>query len=802
MTAKKYSTMFLYTVNFPYGNSEPYLHNALQYLSKYFQKVYIIPNTRESGNCDLPKNVEVKFLQEYTCEKGRKTLFVLNFCAIVRIMLTEFKHCEEKPYFIKRSRYYLNELLNAIELSEKIKQLPKFNNEDTLHYSFWMNNWALALALLKRKGYIDEFVFRVHGFDLYKERWPNDFIPFRRTCYQYTKAIFPISMLGQSYIKKNFKFSEKAKVFYLGTEDSGENPKVSLDHIHVVSCSNFVPVKRLHLLALAFSSCKVKLKWTHIGGYTEAEMEKLKPFLDNIKENVEVRMVGHLPQNELKDFYRSEPVTLFINVSESEGIPVSIMEAISFGIPILATNVGAIHEIVTKETGVLVEKDIQPTELMKAIVDLSRSNYTTTESAIRIKNFWRKHFEASTNYNTFYEHLANLKIWDKKSEREWRRIYKYSCTHCVLSTEDDSKITFDENGVCNYCTTFEKEFARYYSISLEERTAQLKRIAEKIKIEGKGAKYDCLVGVSGGVDSSFVAIKAYELGLNALLIHFDNGWNSELAVKNIEQISKHTGFDLFTYVVDWNEFKDLQRSYIKAGVLDWEVPTDHGLWAITIKKAKEMNIKYVLTGFNYQTEGILPKPMRYDKADLKNLKDIYNRYGKGGSFKSFPTYNFWHHQYLRLIWGLQIEPILCYLDYDKTEAKNYLIEKAGWRDYGGKHYESIFTRFYQGYALYEKFGVDKRKAHLASMICSRKITRDEAFAELNKPMLDPEIMKEDLRFFLKKLEFSESEFRQIMNAKPVKHEVFNSYSKFDYPIFRYCLPKLIALKNLFKPSKN
>lgn len=791
--------IFLYTVNFPYGNSEPYLHNELPYLSKHFKKVVIVPLLEERGNMELPPNVEVRYLSEIRPLLNRKAHFTKNLWCISKILLNEFLNCGPKFYFLKKLHYYFSELLNAIELSEKILIIAGPEKDRILHYSFWMNNWALALAYLKMKGRINDFVFRVHGFDLYKERWPHNFIPFRHTSYKFSSAIFPISKLGEKYVKENYTYSQKAKAFYLGTMDHGVSPVSS--EFHIVSCSNFVPLKRLNLIAEALPNTSEKMKWTHIGAYTGQEMDRLKPLLDKIPKNVEVNMKGHLSHAELNDFYATTPVTFFINVSESEGIPVSMMEAISFGIPILATNVGAVHEIVTNRTGTLIKKDCTGAELMKAIVDFRDSDLVSSQTRSDIKSFWKERFGAEGNFDKFCEYL---KVFGSSEEKilEWKKKYKISCVHCVLDSTDDPAITLNENGVCNYCTAFERDFARYTSLSIAQRNSQLLKISEKIKLESKGQEYNCLIGVSGGVDSSYVAVKAYELGLKALLIHFDNGWNSELAVKNIEQISKYTGFGLLTYVVDWEEFKDLQKAYIKAGVLDWEVPTDHGLWAITIKKAKSLNIKYVLTGFNYQTEGILPKPMRYDKGDLKNIKDIYKRFGSGKRLRSFPMYNFWKHQYLRLIWGLQIEPILCYLDYNKVESKKYLIDNIGWRDYGGKHYESIFTRFYQGYALKEKFGVDKRKAHLASMICSGQITRAEALKELEKPIIDAEVLKEDLRFFLKKMEFSEKEFDQIIHAKPVPHENFRSYSSFDYPLFKFILPKLVTLKNLFKFSKN
>lgn len=377
------------------------------------------------------------------------------------------------------------------------------------------------------------------------------------------------------------------------------------------------------------------------------------------------------------------------------------------------------------------------------------------------------------------------------------RIYQ-QCTKCVLDTNDDSKITFNDKGVCNYCQTFDKDYSTLLTMSTEAKDAELKKMVEQMKADGKGKKYDCICGVSGGVDSSFLAAKAKEFGLRTLLVHFDNGWNSELAVKNIEQICKYTGFDLNTYVVDWEEFKDIQKAYIKAGVLDWEVPTDHGLWAVILKKSKELNVKHILIGANYQTEGILPKPMRYDKADLKNIKDIYKKFGESKRFRSFPSYKHFPHMYMRFFGGLKLDSMLYYMEYNKDISKQYLIDVVGWRDYGGKHFESIFTRFYQGYVLKEKFGYDKRKAHLASLICSGQMSREDALSELSQPAINPSILKDDLQFFIKKMGFTEEEFTKIMKEKPVPHEHFKSYASFEYPAFKKLLKFLVAIKKMTK----
>jgi N-acetyl sugar amidotransferase len=271
-----------------------------------------------------------------------------------------------------------------------------------------------------------------------------------------------------------------------------------------------------------------------------------------------------------------------------------------------------------------------------------------------------------------------------------------------------------------------------------------------------------------------LAYKAGELGLRPLIVHFDNGWNSELAIQNIENIINKTGFDLYTYVVNWEEFRDLQLSYIKAGVLDWEIPTDHGFFATLYKQANKYKIPFIITGHNHQTEAIMPKSMRWSKMDIANIKDIHKKFGTM-PLKTFPMMGFFEYTYYQKFDKIQRINILELMPYDKVDAKKKITEVFGWRDYGGKHYESIFTRFYQGYVLREKFGYDKRKAHISNLICSGQMTREEGLTEIQQPSYDPIQLKEDMEYVLKKLGLSEREFETIMQTAPVSHAAFKSY---------------------------
>lgn len=370
------------------------------------------------------------------------------------------------------------------------------------------------------------------------------------------------------------------------------------------------------------------------------------------------------------------------------------------------------------------------------------------------------------------------------------------CTHCILDTNDDPDIKFDERGVCNYCNNYKRTYVDN-ALTPAQREKELRRTIAAIKEAGKGKKYDSIMGLSGGVDSSYLAFLAKQWGLRPLIVHFDNGWNSELAVQNIEGIMKKTGFDLYTYVVDWEEFRDLQLAYIKASVLDWEIPTDHGFIAMLHKQANKYGIQHILTGHNHQTEAILPKTMRWSKMDTANIIDIHKNFGTR-KLRTFPMMNFFEYIYIQKMRKIARVNLLELVEYNKTEAKRVIQEQFGWRDYGGKHYESIFTRFYQGYVLKEKFGYDKRKAHLSNLICSGQITRQQALEEIARPAYPREQFLEDKEYVIKKLELTEQEFDRIMAEPPRPHLYYKSYETGLYRKHENFMKTIKPVTNLYK----
>jgi N-acetyl sugar amidotransferase len=354
------------------------------------------------------------------------------------------------------------------------------------------------------------------------------------------------------------------------------------------------------------------------------------------------------------------------------------------------------------------------------------------------------------------------------------------CTRCVMDTTDPD-ITFNEKGHCNHCTDAIKRLNDIYFIDEKVKENRLKNIVEKIKKDGNGKKYDCIIGLSGGVDSSYLAyVVVKKLNLRPLAVHLDNGWNTELAVKNINNIVTKLGIDLYTHVLDWNEFKELQLSFLRASVIDIELLTDHAIGETIYRINNKFKIGYFLSGYNCQSETVMPTKWLYPyKMDSLNIKDIYRIHGNSLPLKTFKFLNFYEY----FTFGknqMKLIPILNNVDYIKEKAIKVLKEELDWRDYGNKHEESFFTKFYQSYILPKKFNVDKRKAHLSSLICSNQITREKALGELVLPILTNE--ENDISYFIKKLGLSMHEFDRIMLMPPNNHWYFNSYAKMKHKL--------------------
>ncbi len=338
------------------------------------------------------------------------------------------------------------------------------------------------------------------------------------------------------------------------------------------------------------------------------------------------------------------------------------------------------------------------------------------------------------------------------------------CKSCVMDTTDSS-ITFDENGVCDHCNTFYKHIKPNWDFS-ESGQNQIIKIADKIKKAGKGKDFDCIIGMSGGIDSSYLVYLAKEkLGLRPLVFHVDAGWNSQQAVHNIERIVDKLDLDLFTEVIDWEEMKDLQLSFFKSGVPHIDSPQDHAFFAKMYEFASKYNVNYILTGGNYSTECIRnPLEWMYYQSDSTQLKDIQNKHGSV-KLKNFPITNIlWHKVYLPYVRNIKLIRPLDFMPYFKEEATDFLVEHFDYQKYPQKHFESRFTRFYEGYWLPEKFGFDTRKVQFSSLILTGQMSRDEALEKLKKPSFDSETIKHDFRYISSKLGINEDELRSYFSA--------------------------------------
>ena len=336
------------------------------------------------------------------------------------------------------------------------------------------------------------------------------------------------------------------------------------------------------------------------------------------------------------------------------------------------------------------------------------------------------------------------------------------CSSCIMD-ETAKEITFDNNGVCNFCHNYDNVLVNdvHTGKGGEEK---LEKLIEKIKLKGKKSRYDVLIGLSGGVDSSYVAyVIKKKYGLRAFAVHLDNGWNTELAVANVEQIVKRLDIDLSTHVLDWKEFRDIQTSFIKSSISNIEIPTDHAIWALLIKTAGKMKIPYIIAGNNVVTESIMPESWLYGSKDSKLIKSLHRQFGKV-KMKTYPSLSTMDYVDYLLVRGIRWVPILNYIPYNKAEAKQTLIDELGWQDYGGKHYESIFTRFFHAYYLPVKFGYDLRKSYFSALVCSGQISRDEALEEISKPPAPKEMLVQDRDYVIKKLGLSEDEFESILKA--------------------------------------
>lgn len=358
------------------------------------------------------------------------------------------------------------------------------------------------------------------------------------------------------------------------------------------------------------------------------------------------------------------------------------------------------------------------------------------------------------------------------------------CNRCVLDTSDP-EIIFDKEGNCNHCNDY---FSRISKLSYQGPSSdyRLKKIISKIKKDGLKRNYDCVVGVSGGIDSSYVAYLVKKKGLRPLCVHLDNGWNSEQAVNNIKNVCKKLEIDYISHVLDWEEFKDIQLAVLKSSIVEVEIPTDIAILSAVHKAAAKHNIKYIISGGNYATEGLLPEKWFYNPKDKKLLKAIHKKYGSR-KLKTFPFFDYKTEIFYKFFKGIKMVYLLNYVPYNKDEAMSLLKNKLSWKYYGGKHYESKYTGFVQSYYQFEKFNVDYRRATYSTMICTGQMNRNQALEKLSNKPYDLKKINIEIKYISKKFGITQKEFSDIMNIAPKSYKDYPNDEKklnFIYQIYK------------------
>lgn len=351
---------------------------------------------------------------------------------------------------------------------------------------------------------------------------------------------------------------------------------------------------------------------------------------------------------------------------------------------------------------------------------------------------------------------------------------KNICTRCVMD-DSDSQIEFDSSGICDHCRTFDSKITPNWNPSMES-IRRLEQIIFKIKQSNKNKDFDCIMGMSGGIDSSYLLhMMVTQFELRPLVFHVDAGWNTQIAVNNIEKIVDGLKLDLFTEVINWEEMKDLQRAFFRSGVSHIDTPQDHAFFATMYKFANKHNIRYILTGGNYSTECVRnPLEWMWYQSDSIQIKDIHSKFGQG-ELKTFPLTNIlWHKIYLPIFKKIKLIRPLDFIPYDKEQATIELENIYGFQRYPQKHFESRFTKFYESYWLYERFGYDVRKVQYSSLILTGQMTREEALEKLKSKPYTEEYLKKELEFISNKLDITQKELIEFFNLPLKSHKDYKS----------------------------
>jgi N-acetyl sugar amidotransferase len=776
--------LVLIVADYPNPNGEPFLEDELRVIAAEFERVYLLQTNFSSNNAlnqmFVPLNATIHPLSKDTENSFvSKIVFFFTLIFWYQVFLAVFKHrVRFSISLLKSINYYLvTSTINQRLISQFIDQ-EKIEINSTIFYSYWCDIYTFAIARLKYQFTSMHFVTRVHGWDLYFERHKESFLPFREYIFKQADRIFPVSQDGRKYLldKKLIKDSSKIITSYLGVSLLERNPRYKTapsnktKEFHLLSLSHINHVKRLDKIldALCLFSDKFQFVWHHIGwGETQFEKEFKTLVSEKVSQyhNLQVHFYGRYTKEEVRDFLQTVPIDFIINSSDTEGVPVSLMEAAAAGIPAIAFDVGGIPAVLKNGVnGILIHTTSQnsTTSLFEAIVQfISFSEEQKKTMSDGAYSLWKSSFNQFNNFKKFASILHESDSFVPEF---------IECSRCLVNNLVHPNIVFNKYGVCDICAVID---AKNTQLKQQINDQYLTKLFNTISRKGKNKRYDCLIGISGGVDSAYLALKIKEQGLRPLLVHVDNGWNSEIAVSNIEKLITQLGFDLYTVVIDWEEIQDIVKSFMKASVIDIDWANEMCFVASLYKVAQKFGIKSVLTGHQISSEGWMPETVVHYKLDVINFNAIHSRFGDIKS-QTYPKVGYLKSNYYQKILGIKYYYPLDYLGYDKETAKKELIERYEWRDYGQKHFESIFTRFYQAYLLPRKFGIDKRIFHYSSLVASGQLSKAQAKKMLeDKSYLTSGQCEEDKVYIQKKMGFNETEFEEILNSPPKSH--------FDYP---------------------
>jgi N-acetyl sugar amidotransferase len=345
------------------------------------------------------------------------------------------------------------------------------------------------------------------------------------------------------------------------------------------------------------------------------------------------------------------------------------------------------------------------------------------------------------------------------------------CSRCIMDTTVPG-IRFDADGVCNFCHEYDRRAAHFLKED-GSRGDRLRTQIERMKESGRGRKYDAIIGLSGGLDSTYSAYLGREMGLRLLAVHVDNGWDSDIAVRNVQNAVQALGVDLENVVLDWDEFRDLQLAFLRASVPNVEIPTDQGIRAALYRRAADGGIRWILSGGNIVTEGITPMGFGYINRDIRYIRGIHRRFG-ARKLHGLPEMGLLATIANRYVRGIRVFRILNFVSYDKQTAARRMADEVGWQDCRGKHFESVYTRFFQAYYLPKKFGFDKRRVHLSTLVCAGQLSRQEAVEDAEgDPYPSEDLKQADLELVCRKLGIDRSELDDIMALPRKSHR--------DYP---------------------